>query len=64
MLKFISIETEIDIKRFSKENYPYRQIRNKLKQEGASVSISTITRVLKNIGIRRQAVTKKCSTKI
>ena len=53
MLKFILFETEIDIKRLSKENYSYRQIRNKLKQEGASVSISTITGLVKNIGIRR-----------
>ena len=46
MPKFISIETEIDIKLLSKENFSYRQIRNKLKQEGANVSISNITRVL------------------
>ena len=42
MLKFISFETEIDIKRLSKENYSYRQKRNKLKQEVASVSKVTI----------------------
>jgi len=59
MPKFTSKETEVDIKRLSKENYSYRQIRNKLKQEGVNVSISTITRVLKNIGIRRQAANQK-----
>ena len=56
MPKFISIETEIDIRRLSKQNYSYRQIKNKLKEEGIDVNIMTICCVLKNIGIRRQAL--------
>ena len=53
MPKFISNETVTDIKRLSKENYSYRQIKNKLKEENIDVSIMTICNFLKNIGIRR-----------
>ena len=54
-----SIETEIDVKRLSKEKYSHRQIQNKLKVENVDVGISTICRILKNIGIRRSATNNK-----
>ena len=59
MPKLTSIETEIDIKRLSKEKYSYRKIKNKLEKEDVDVSIATICRVLKNIGIRRSATNSK-----
>ena len=37
MPKFILNETETDIKRLSKENYSYSQIKNKLKEEDIDV---------------------------
>jgi len=58
MPKKIATNTEVDIKRLSKENYSYREIKNKLEQDQVDVSISTICRVLNNIGIRRNALNK------
>ena len=55
MPKFLENKVEYDIQRLSKENYSYRQIKNKLKDEDVDVSVSTICRVLNNIGIRRKA---------
>ena len=59
MPKLTPIETEIDIKRLSKEKYSYRQIKNKLEKEDVDVSIATLCRVLKNIGIGRSATNNK-----
>jgi arginine repressor len=59
MPKITSTETEIDVKRLSKEKYSYRQIKNKLIEEDVDVSIATICRILKNIGIRRSAKNNK-----
>lgn len=59
MPKFTSIETETDIKRLSKENYSYSEIKNKLNEENVDISVSTICRILKNVGIRRQALNSK-----
>jgi hypothetical protein len=59
MPKLTPTESEIDVKRLSKEKYSYRQIKNKLKEEDVDVSISTICRILKNIGIRRTATSNK-----
>ena len=56
MPKQLAIEAECDIKRLSKENYSYRQIKNKLSEESVDVSVATICRVLKNIGIGRQSI--------
>lgn len=56
MSKIIGTKAEADIKRLSKENYSYRQIKNKLKEEDLVISVSSICRVLKNIGIKRQAL--------
>ena len=56
MPKITSIVTETDMKRLSKENYSKTDIKNKLKEEDIDISIKTITRILKNIGIRRQAL--------
>lgn len=58
MPKFIESKIEIDIKRLSKENYSYRRIRDNLKEENVDVAISSICRVLKNMGIRRKALNK------
>ena len=59
MPKFTSIETETDVRRLSKENYSKTAIKNKLKEEDIDISIKTITRILQNIGIRRQALSEK-----
>ena len=56
MPKFLELKTEVDITRLSKVNYSCRQIKKKLNEEDIDVSISTICRVLNNIGIRRQAL--------
>ena len=59
MPKITSTETEIDVKRLSKEKYSYRQIKNKLKEEDVDVSIATTCRILKNIGIKRSMTNNK-----
>ena len=59
MPKLTSTETEMDVKRLSKEKYSYRQIKNKLKEEDIDVSIATISRILQNIGIKRSATNNK-----
>ena len=55
MPKLIKSDLETDIKRLSKENYSYRGIQNKLKEEDVDVSLSSICRILNGIGISRQA---------
>ena len=59
MPKFLELKSEVDITRLSKENYSCRQIKKKLNEEDIDVSISTICRVLNNIGIRRQALRRQ-----
>ena len=59
MPKLLSLETETDIKRLSKEKYSHRQIKKKLKEENIDVSIRKIIRVLKNEGLRRKALAEK-----
>ena len=59
MPKFTSFETETDVKRLSKENYSKTAIKNKFKEEDIDISISTITRILENVGIRRRALSEK-----
>jgi arginine repressor len=56
MPKIFKPELEVDIKRLSKENYSYTQIKKKLKEEDIDVSVASICRVLNNIGIGRQAL--------
>jgi len=58
MPKIFSPDLEVRIKVLSEEKYTYRQIKEKIKKEGHDVSLSTISRVLKNIGIRRQVVSR------
>ena len=60
MPKITSIETETDVKRLSKENYSKTDIKHKLKED-IDINIKTITRILKNVGIRRQALSAKKS---
>ena len=59
MPKFLKPSIEIDVKKLSKENYSYREIQNKLKAEDGDISIMSICRILKNIGIRRQALSNQ-----
>ncbi len=59
MPKFTSSETETDVRRLSKEHYSKVAIKNKLKEENIDVSVRTITRILENVGIRRQALSQK-----
>ena len=49
----------MDVKRLSKENYSKVAIKNKLKEIDINIRVKTITRILKNVGIRRQAIFKK-----
>ena len=51
MPRYISLKTEADVKRLSKENFSKVALKNKLKEENIYVSI---TRILKNVRIRRQ----------
>ncbi len=55
MPKIITAETDVAIKILSIKGYSYRKIQKKLKQAEVDVSISSICRSLKNIGIGRQA---------
>ncbi len=59
MPKIITAKTDVAIKILSKEGYSYRKIQKKLKQAEIDVSISSICRSLKNIGIGRQALNSK-----
>lgn len=59
MPKFFSTKVENDVKRLSKENYTKTAIKSKLKEEDIDISVSTITRMLQNIGIRRRALSQK-----
>lgn len=42
-------------KRFSKENYSYRMIQNKLKKDDVDEILMSICHILNGIGISRQA---------
>ena len=55
MPKITASETEVVVKRLSKEKYSYSQIKQKLKVENVDISISTICRILNNVSISRQA---------
>ena len=59
MPKFISLETETNVKQIPKENYSNFAIKKKLEVEIIDISVKTTTRILKNVGIRRQAFSKK-----
>ena len=59
MPKFTTQEAETSVRILSKANFSYPEIKAKLKEEDIDVSISTICRILKNIGIRRSAVRNK-----
>ena len=65
--KLIKSDVKTGNKGFSKENYTYSVIKNKLKEEYVDVSLSSICRVLNGIGISRHAgingekKPKKCS---
>ena len=59
MPNIFSFETETDVKRLSKENFSKVAIKNKLKEEDIDIRVKTVTRILKNVGNRRQAFSKK-----
>ena len=58
MPKFIDNNTEVDIRRLSKEGYTQNQIVKKLKEENNIVSRSSVSRILNNVGIRRIAISE------
>jgi transposase len=58
MPKLFDPKVDIDVRRLSIENYTQVQIKKKLKEEDVHVSLSTICRILKNVGISRQAYTE------
>jgi hypothetical protein len=49
-------KVDLNVKRLSKENYNQAQIKNKLKEKNVDDSITTECCVLKNVGIRQQAL--------
>ena len=55
MPKLIPPEVDIDVRRLYKEGYTYEQIRQKLEGEGTIISKSSISYIINNVGIRRQA---------
>ena len=59
MPKFIAPEVEVDVKRLSKEGYTFDQIKEKLKGEGTNIAKSSISCIINNVGIRRQAIKDK-----
>jgi hypothetical protein len=59
MPKFTAPETEAVVKRLSKENYTHVEIQNQLKEDNIDISLRTIIRINKNVGIRRQALNAK-----
>lgn len=56
MPKIISAETETTVRTLSKENFSKISIKNKLKEDDVDISISSISRILKNVGLKRQAI--------
>ena len=55
MPKLISSEVETTVKVLSKEKNSHTVIKEKLKADGTDISMSTISRILNDIGISRQA---------
>ncbi len=55
MPKLISPEVETTVKVVSEEKNSQTVIKDKLKAKGTDISMSTISRILNNIGISRQA---------
>jgi len=58
MPKLISIETECDVKRLSKEGYSCSQIKEKLSRENINISEKSVYNIIKNKGIKRNALSK------
>jgi hypothetical protein len=58
MPKLFSTEIESTVRTFSEEKNSHRVIKDKLEAEGTDISISTISRILNDIGISRQAATR------
>ena len=55
MPKLFSIDTEDQVKRLSKQNLTNVEIKKKLAEDKIDIHVKTISRMLKNIGIGRQA---------
>ena len=58
MTKIIERKTEAPIKYFSKMNLSVREIKNKLFEDGINISFGSISNILNNVGIRREALSK------
>jgi len=58
MSKILAPECEALIKAFSKDKLSYRAILQKLKLNGFKVSLSTVSRVIRNHGAKRNAASK------
>jgi hypothetical protein len=59
MSKIFSPEVDVDVRRLSKEGYTTDQIKEKLKAEGTTISKSSISCIINNVGIRRLALNDK-----
>ena len=55
----ILLETDTGVKRLSIKNYSKVAIKKKPKEEDININVKTIPRILKNVGIWCQAVSKK-----
>jgi arginine repressor len=55
MPKLFSTDTEDQVKRLSKQNLTNVEIKKKLAEDEINIHVKAISRMLKNIGIGRQA---------
>ena len=58
MPKLFSTDTEDQVKRLSKQNLTNVEIKKKLAEDKIDIHVKTISRMLKNIGIGRQALSQ------
>jgi histone-lysine N-methyltransferase SETMAR len=58
MPKIISNEAETKVLTLSKEGNTYQYIKQRLNEDGVDICVRTITRMIKNVGISRQAKSK------
>ena len=58
MPKLISKNVESAVKTLSEEKNSYKTTKEKLKEKGTEISLGTITNIINDIGIGRQAATR------
>ena len=58
MPKLISENVESAVKTLSEEKNSYKTIKEKLKEKGTEISLGTISNIINDIGMGRQAATR------